>query len=232
MQIVISIQLGAEFERMRSRLANFDSVLEEVLRATMAATILRAVQARFETRQAVIATYEENADSGNPDNLSAKAAAKLRDTRDALRQAAALRAGTFQEVMQLITDQRLIQISREPNSMTASIGNIGTLDKIESPSATPILTGKSSTSPYGILWRQMEWGTGALRKPAPFAVFPTRFTSSEGWWYGKKLPYRGIHFRGTQPGNFLRDATGLPYSQDAQQFRDLFSSTLRQSLLR
>ena len=162
-------------------------------------------------------------------------AVKQKDKRgrlvqNALRQAAQQRLTKMKQVRDLLTDRSKIKVeygSRNGvvNSITLRIGNIAELDKIKTPSATPLITGHRSTSKFNILWRQMEFGTGVF-------AFPTmrtsgRYKTSAGtWWFGPRKGF-GVHFAGNKPGQFLRQRTGELYSADAMQFesrlKEIFS---------
>jgi len=192
------------------------------LREAITRTLMQAISSRYVVNKSRMRTYEsmEPWPDVNDD--------RVLEVLDALEQAEEARAGMFEEVMHFLTDSSEIDfITEDPNTIVAAFGHIPTLDTIKSPSATEFLTGHASRSPYNILWRQMEFGMGALRKPGDLPVLPTPYTSSRGgWWYGKKKPGSGVPFRGTNPGNLLRDAANLPYSTDAAAFYQMFGARL------
>ena len=112
------------------------------------------------------------------------------------------------------------------------IGKLEDLNAILTPSFGNPDTG--GTTPYKILWRQLEFGTGIYAKPSP-RLGPTRFKTRRGtWWFGpsdvRKRRFVGLHLRGSRPGNVLTTAAGLPYDSDALLFRQAFFETMQRQL--
>ena len=121
------------------------------------------------------------------------------------------------------------------------IGNIAHLDKIETPKSGV----SSSFQEFGIMWRQLEFGTGvfAKRVSSPYGGFRATGAGTKdatipgAWWLGKRVPQgiairSGLRLKGSRPGNFLRTYTGLPYEQDAQRFGSEFQILLTRALRR
>lgn len=142
--------------------------------------------------------------------------------QNALRQVAKERIKRMQQVMDILSDPKLMDVSYtyrdgKVNSITVSLGPIAALDKIQVPSATPLITGHPTESKMTSMWRQMEFGTGVFAFPT--GRFEGQYKTSAGsWWFGPRKGF-GIHFAGTQPGNILRDQTGVLYSSDAMRFK-------------
>lgn len=207
------------------RLGQFDSLVTAIVKDAMAQTLLKAIKERYQVNRERMGTFQEIEREVAP--VSPSGIERMAKVRAALQQAHATRkAFFFERVADLLTNSKHIETHMEGDSVVALMGRIRDLDAIKSPSATQILSKHNSRSPYKILWRQMEFGTGMLRKPGESPFVPTRYTSSEGWWYGPPNSKGAVHFRGTHPGNLLRTQTGIPYSQDALSFYRLFGTRM------
>jgi hypothetical protein len=110
------------------------------------------------------------------------------------------------------------------NTLNLGIGSIADLERIETPSAV------YSRSKFNILWRHLEFGTGAYRTDKSVnAASPYRLPSG-GWWFGKSKG-QALHLRGSKPVGALRDPkTKLPYQADALRFRSVFAALMRDAL--
>lgn len=228
MKFIVKTSKG--FERMLANLANIQGLAELAAREAMAEALLRAIRTRFNLKQTDMATYLENNEAIDQSKMGQALRDRLRQVRQALDRAHSLRAGAFGSVVDRITDTSLMVSNRTSTDVTVATGSIQVLDQIISPSATQLLRNRNSSSPYNILWRQMEFGTGIMRKQYPGNISPTRYTTDKGWWYGPKTAYRGVHFKGTKPGNLLRTQSGLPYTEDALKFQREFGQRLRRYL--
>lgn len=139
--------------------------------------------------------------------------------------------------------------------MTVGIGDVAALEQVETPSATPMLIGKATTSRYKILMRHLEFGTGVFRKeqrnegvrgkvgnPGPYG--PGKFGKVEkskggmsiiqgapqkAWFYGRNIA-NGLLLKGTYPMNFLTDGSGKPYEEDWTAFQMKFNAEMEQLL--
>lgn len=220
----MKIKMRWKFKTGRAveNLATFESLIARSLVESAARTLVNAIQTRYSKARKTMGKIERYPEPIPADTPPSRLE-RLDAVSQALDEAALERIGRFNEVISLIVNQNYFHIQRDEHSMTLGIGYIPSLDEVQSPSATPIIYGVDTRTPYGILWRQMEFGMGVTqRKAYPGPIALTRSSSKQGWWYGPKTPSAGIHFKGTQPGNFLRDQTGLPYSQDSVAFHDLF----------
>jgi hypothetical protein len=114
---------------------------------------------------------------------------------------------------------------REGSQMTFGFGEIAVLDTIQTPSWN-----EKKTQPWGILWRQLEFGTGIYSKGEWKTVTgPTQAQAGGDWWYGPKRGV-GIHLAGSRPGNFLRNSTGMHYDSQALRFSDAVAQHLDRAL--
>jgi hypothetical protein len=158
-------------------------------------------------------------------------------------------SGTFRQLalalLEASTGSAHISLHATGDTVVAGIGLISYLDSIKTPSATQYLNAQSSVfdddedsaqggaagtqSDRDILWRHLEFGTGA------FAVdksvqHPTYRLPSGGWWYGKS-PDRSLHLLGSKPIAALRDpATRLPYAPESLKFRKVFAQMMAAAL--
>lgn len=231
MKFSVKFTLSPQSEAFLRGTQQVEVLLEGIVRETMAQTLLRAIRDRYAMNREAMGTFEENPVGQEGEPTSPAGMARKAKVRAALTLAHGQRkAFFFERIADLLTNARHIQVVRGPNDLVALMGHIKTLEQIKSPAAKQFLSGKRSRSPYGILWRQMEFGTGVYRKPGDKPFVPTRYTSEQGWWYGPRNSKASIHFRGTKAGNLLRTQTGLPYSDDARAFTALFAERIRSLL--
>lgn len=109
------------------------------------------------------------------------------------------------------------------DSASVGLGYLPTLEAIETPSATPQLTGHDTTSNYTTLWKHLEFGTG---------VYASSRTarSRTGWWYGPR-PGFGVGLQGSKGVHAVIDPlTGVPYMQDALRFEQEVEVALARAL--
>jgi hypothetical protein len=120
------------------------------------------------------------------------------------------------------------EIASVPTSGGAGVG-IGFLPDLEAV-PTPTAAKAGTRSPYKVLWRHLEFGTGAYRTdPAVNAGSPHRLPSG-GWWFGRSEGY-ALHLKGSKPVSALRDPkTKLAYSGDAMRFQGVFQHLMREAL--
>ena len=118
-------------------------------------------------------------------------------------------------------------VKQTGHAITLGIGPLngaGGLNSIETPSYSVYRRGKTTRSPFRILWKQLEYGSGAFARPKQY---------KSSWWYGRGFGGKagGLHIRGSHGGHFLRAASGLPYESDAQQFQSAFVERMMQLLM-
>lgn len=153
---------------------------------------------------------------------------KASRARRALDKATQKKKAAMDRVLQKLVGANAFVVTNGSDSVNVGVGVIAQLNQIETPSATPLLTGHPSKSPYKQLWLQMEYGAGIFAKPGPSLhnVSPNK-TGVGSWWYGKRAG-AGIHFIGQKPGNLLRDHTGLPYSGEYRSFLRMFGDLMNE----
>lgn len=219
---------GQLTQKDRERLANINAkVRGRLLKVAQVAgpSDITKVRDILKVRDRILSSYQR----------SKYTAKKQKDSRgkrvhQALREAAKQRLVAMRRVRDLITakDQMEVEYGRRNgviNSITVKAGRLDQLDRIRTPSATPLITGHQSSSRFNILWRQMEFGTGVFAFPS--GRFSGRYKTSAGtWWFGPRVG-QGVHFAGNRPGQFLRQKTGQLYTADAmlfeQRLRKVFS---------
>lgn len=136
------------------------------------------------------------------------------------------------KVLALMTDPSLVsQQVISQDMVRVGFGAHKLLDPIETPSATPKLTGKQTTSPYRTMWRQVEFGTGVYGKDPGAARKATRYQigSTRMWAYSRNPP-NGLVLRGTKGVHALRDQAGGNYPDDLKTFVDVFTAQLAKAL--
>jgi hypothetical protein len=140
-----------------------------------------------------------------------------------------LSTGTFRtlalKILDLMTDTGEIQIVPADGSVLAGIGDLTYLEGIKTPSATDKLTGHPTASPRNVMWRQLEFGSGAW-SAAPEAQDPTFRLPSGGWWYGRH-PEEALRLRGTRPIGALAK---LRRDQSARRFPKVLAELLSAEL--
>lgn len=119
------------------------------------------------------------------------------------------------------------------------LGDMTRLDAIQTPSATPGLTGKATTSKLTVLWRHLEFGTGTLRKRtgnvpitggmrgySPREVRGLYDRPAGSWFYGPGTNL-GFLVEGTYPMNFFLTGQGQPYKEDWDKFEAVLMNALQ-----
>lgn len=234
------------------------AVLEALLRRAISETYLLAYRERFlrgmpgavnlrsdrtatrpnpgvsdATRDAVHAAYDAlNAAERPSDRLLErlrKAQARMRRDLKPRPRSHPLSTGQFRtlalDVMELFASVHAVQSRTTAGTIKLGVGHIATLDQIETPSATE----GGSASPFNILWRHLEFGTGVYARPQPNGGSPFRLASG-GWWYGARKG-DALNLRGSQGVHALyRRGSQLPYTQDGMRFRSVFAGLMRQAL--
>lgn len=128
------------------------------------------------------------------------------------------------EVLRALTDASLLEVHTTDDGVLLGIGKLAELENIQTPSATPQLTGHPTASSMTTLWRQLEFGTGVYARTAGGPRSP------KGWWYSPH-PGTGLRLMGAQGVHAVFDAaTGLPYHRDAVEFEEVFAGLLGRAL--
>lgn len=100
----------------------------------------------------------------------------------------------------LLTDSGWVRFSVTNDRTTVGIGNLRRASGLRTPSATEQVLKKGATSsPFTMMWRHLEFGTGVYsqdpdgsRHPAtPYSAF------GGGWWYDRNPP-GGLYVRGAR----------------------------------
>jgi hypothetical protein len=184
----------------------------------------------------LVNAYQElaQADSSGDAGALKLAATKIRRLNERLVKASAnpggqsdLSTGQFREMalglLRTLTDASLVTTQVEDNTISVGIGYLPALEAVETPSATPKLTGHPTASKLTSMWRQIEFGTGIYSKLPGGA-------RGVGWWYGPH-PGVGLQMLGARGVQAVFDAaTGLPYEKDALQFEEVFAGLLGRAL--
>lgn len=170
-------------------------------------------------------------------------AAKLKDTavdreralRDKLKHedASSLSTGRFRllaiEIINIITSVEAMQVTSDKDRIVLGIGPLQRLNRIETPSATPDLTGRGTSSDLTTMWRQLEFGTGVYSTD-PAGNPGSEFTEADGsWWFGKEKG-KGLRLKGTPGAHAIFDANAVPYMEDALRFESVFTGLLVRAL--
>lgn len=160
-----------------------------------------------------------------------KFASELRLRR---RRAPTLPSGRFRllalQVLRVVADATQIQDAGSGGGMVRlGVGRLSFLERIETPSATPVLRGYPTSSKFSTLWRHLEFGTGIYSSISSVnAGSPYRLPGG-GWWYGRS-PQEALRLRGSRGVHALRQASGAPYAQDAVLFRERVQQLLARAL--
>jgi hypothetical protein len=141
------------------------------------------------------------------------------------------------EVLKALTDLGAMQVNHGENGeLTVSFASRNVLDAILTPSAVQYVFRRGATrSPYNVLWRHLEYGTGAFAKdPDAREHANTRWSLPGGYW---RLPVgktpadpRTITLKGSPGLHALRDKAGLMYDTDAMRFAARLGVAILQSL--
>lgn len=136
-----------------------------------------------------------------------------------IKQSHYLSSGQFRkralQVMEVFTDPSLIQTSVFGNNVSAGIGSLPMLNRIETPSATEYALHKGHTSsPYNILWRHLEFGTGVYSRGAfaggdkPASRYNEHLWGGL-WYYGKTLKMAPLILHGSEGIQALYGPNGV-----------------------
>lgn len=158
------------------------------------------------------------------------------------------------QVLSLLTSPTQIVMQVNAHSVTASIGNVKALDAVQTPSAVVTLRGKGTRSPHRSLWRQLEFGAGALRSRTSWSMpRKTRNAIVGGGWFfgplaksirtvgienaenigrkggssGSEFSNYGLKIRGIEPMRFLFASGEAPWIQDAEDSLAAFDAAIR-----
>lgn len=115
------------------------------------------------------------------------------------------------KVLDLLTNPDNVTTTTSAEGQTWSVGSVGALDQVKTPSATAILLRRQTDSHKAILWRHLEFGTGALASKAKVAGLAMNTSESkhknrDGTWYfgrSESMPDAGIKIRGSSPMSVL-----------------------------
>jgi hypothetical protein len=118
----------------------------------------------------------------------------------------------MQALLRIMVDARFVRSERNGKRIRIDVGQLSLLNQIETPSATEALRGYPTGSRYKILWRQLEFGTGAKRSAAKDRAGGASKPAKQ-WWYGKRED-ASILLKGTLPMNFLTNNEGQIYQED------------------
>ncbi len=130
----------------------------------------------------------------------------------------------MEKVMSTIADPARMVVMRSKNRLVLGIGDRSVLDAIHTPSFNP-----KTATPYKVLWRHMEFGTGVFAKPGPHLHGGAHKEDDGTWWFGTQIG-EGIHLRGSRPGNILRKQTGEAYTEDFMKFEARLHLALNRAL--
>jgi hypothetical protein len=136
----------------------------------------------------------------------------------------------MKEILSMIAQKHMItRFSTTP--LRFGIGNIHGLDSVKTPSyANTIMGGKHSKSPFKILWRQIEFGTGALAdKRFKQTTGTTKVGNAGDWRYGPTSKV-GTIIHGSRGMHVFRNDAGLAYTEDASKFGSMLRDNLTKAL--
>jgi hypothetical protein len=196
----------------------------------------KAMEALNSAAESLAEAQVDGTSTAGLDRRIKKAESQLSDAFDRNPQGP-LSTGNFRplalRVLRLLSDVAEMGERTNTTNIQLGIGNILALDAIDTPSATPLLTGHDTASPMRTLWKHLEFGTGVyatgVGKTAN-ANSPHRSRNAGGWWFGPR-PGFGLHLLGSKGTHALFDeATGLPYQEDAMKFEDTFGAHFTRAL--
>lgn len=121
-------------------------------------------------------------------------------------------------VLDLVADVHQAEVFVARGQVVLGIGNLAALEMIRTPSATRELTGHDTASTRDVLWRHLEFGTGAFATD-PKARLPGHRLAGGGWWYGRSAE-QSLELRGSKAGKMMGDpARKLPHQPESARFR-------------
>ena len=133
------------------------------------------------------------------------------------------------EVLAAFTNVADIKTETVNGRPSITFGSTERMDRIKAPSATEHVIKKPhpTESKFQVLWRQLEFGTGIYAKASPFPTNtnPINKQSDGSWWYGPRVGM-GLHLRGAKAGNFLRNASGIAYTDYGIRFAAALAAKL------
>jgi hypothetical protein len=223
-KITTTPKVNASSIAARNRLStvNNDEWVREQLRAAAVETLIKRMKFRFaESEDSMKNLVKAKDNSGKYSNKGSK---HRLDSSPKF-------ATRMQQAYRAIFDE------------TGNFGKVGVgwgpMDAVEKVK-TPTNRGKPTKSPYTTMWKQLEFGTGvwAVKLGGPHARTSGRYKFADGSWvYGRVRRrsgaisgYRGLRLIGTQPGSFLWDTDGTPYTRDLQELQAAFYQRLRTQL--
>lgn len=150
-------------------------------------------------------------------------ATRKRSSKARAKSMANMNSGSFRalamQILHKVADPARLSIAEKGNSMLVGAGALKDVESIATPSATPKVWGRESGSPYQVLWRQLEYGTGNFADMA----YVNRRTRGGGtglgdrsWEYpvplgemsGDGQPFViHIRFGGSEPMHVLKQVT-------------------------
>lgn len=83
------------------------------------------------------------------------------------------------QLLESVADPNRLNVRLQGGSLRIGAGPFTKIDRIQTPSATPQQFGRETSSPYKLLWRHLELGTGRHADP--------RFARSDSWVYPIKM---------------------------------------------
>lgn len=135
------------------------------------------------------------------------------------------------QVLRLVADaSAMAEQSSGDGGMKLGIGHLATLERIRTPSATPMIAQHPTSSRMSTFWKHLEFGTGVYasrRTKRANAGSRFRDRATGGWWYGPRAG-SGILLKGSRPGHFLFSAAGVAYDEDALRFEAALEKRLRE----
>lgn len=200
------LQTSAESDQATTGLAThstprqFPSMEGEALRDISRRLRVAQMRGNPEAYRKAVAAFEAHRDN--------YLASLQRKSNGEVKKSHFLSSGQFRkralQVMEIFTDPSLIQTSVGPNSVSAGIGSLPMLNAIETPSATEYVLHKGhTTSPYNVLWRHLEFGTGVYSHNAfaggdkPASRFNEHLHGGL-WYYGKTLKTAPLILHGSE----------------------------------
>ena len=145
----------------------------------------------------------------------------------------------MQQFLSMLTDSNRIKVHKNKSGITLGILPLKEADALKTPQSTV----SNPVQSFGILWRQLEFGTGMYARKVNSPIGGFRATSAAGtkdpelpgaWWFGRRATLgkspSGLRLKGSRPGNFLRDQSGFAYDADAVAFGGEFQALLARAI--
>jgi hypothetical protein len=132
-------------------------------------------------------------------------------------------------LLAVLTDAGFVGTSAtSTGGLEVGIAPLALLDRLQTPSATSALTGRTTGSRFTEFWRQVEFGTGVRRSAQKDKQNPGVFPAST-WFYNPTKKY-GLLLAGTEPMNFLLNNAGQFYPEDHEALTKQMTELLDQLL--